>query len=290
MSPFSPQAAVAAVALLSLAGCTPAQPPIGQASPSASTPARSPAALPSGGTAPVTAADRLRRLADTLAPLPGDAKTPAAYPYTVIRIQHWDRATNVVDRRDETWWRAVNGTGEARVRRLPERRDLTRMPSRKEQRALGAAPANTDRFRDPGRLAMMLTEPIPADQATLTAKLFEHQPADTGPQALLWAVCDLAGHHYLDRAVRASTLRILAGVKGVTYTGAADDIAGRSGWWFRLDSPGNRDIISVDPRSGQLLVCSQNLATTPTALFSYALHLEVDRVAQPGQFPGRSEA
>jgi hypothetical protein len=193
-----------------------------------------------------------------------------------------------VARTDETWWRATDGTGQARVRRLPERPDLTRMPSSEEHRTLTAAPASIDRYRESGRLAMTFTEPIPADQAALTARLFEHQPAETGPQALLWAVCDLTGHHYLNQEVRASILRILAGLQGLTDMGVAEDIAGRLGWWLRLDTPGNRDIISVDPSTGRLLACSQNLATTPPALFSYTLYLDADRVARPGQPPARA--
>ena len=279
---FRPSAAVALVAL-SLFGCATAEPPPGPSSPPASTsaPANPPSALPTTA----TAADQLHRLADSLTPRPGDAKDASAYPYTVLRTQRWNRTTNVVARTDETWWRAANGTGEARVRRLPDRPDLTRLPSGEEQRELTMAPVSADRYPEPGRLAMTFTEPIPPDQATLTARLFEHQPAETGPQALLWSVCDLAGHHYLNQEVRASTLRILAGINGLTYTGVADDIAGRTGWWFRLDTPGNRDIIAVDPDSGRLLVCSQNLANTPSALFSYALYLDADRVTRLSEHP-----
>jgi hypothetical protein len=272
-----------ALVVLSLAGCATTASSTGQSSPSASSPASGspPSMLPS------TATDRLHRLADSLTPRPGDAKDPSAYPYTVLRIQRWSRATDSVTRTDETWWRAIDGTGESHVRRLPNRPDLTRMPSGEEQRELARASANTDRYPEPGRLAMTFTEPIPADQATLTTRLFEHQPAETGPQALLWSVCDLAGNHYLNQEVRASTLRILAGINSLTYTGVADDIAGRTGWWFRLDTPGNRDIVAVDPYSGRLLVCSQNLTNTPPALFSYTLYLDADRVTRPAEQAAR---
>jgi len=275
------RAAIALTAVtLTLTGCanTGLRPNNG-AIPVASTPA-SPSM-----SAPMTPADRLRHLADTLTPMPGDSKDPAVYRYTYLRVQHWDRATNVVARTDDTWWRANDGTGQSNTRRLPERPDLTRMPTPTEQRKLAAAPVTIDQYPEPGRLSGTLTEPVPADQATLTAKLFEHQPAETGPQALLWAYCDLARHHYLNQAVRASTLRILATINRLTYTGTAQDLAGRTGMAFHLDSPGNHDSILLDPATGRLLVCSQNNATTPPALFSYALLLDSDRVAHIGDTP-----
>lgn len=280
-------AATVTATCLALTGCTSTAPAGPAARPPVSTPA---AVTPSPttsqpGTGPVTAADRLRHLADTLATRPGDAKQASRYPHTYLRTQHFDRATNVIARTQTTRWRAIDGTGRVDTRRLPERRDLTRTPTSTEQHELAAAPTTTDHYYDPGQLGATLTEPIPTDQAVLTAKLFEHQPAETGPQALLWAICDLNRYHYLNQTARASALRILAGIPGITYTRTGNDIAGRTGTWYQLDTAGNRDIIALDPADGRLLVCSQNTPTAPPASFSYTLYLDADRTARPGQTP-----
>ncbi|HEX8632450.1 MAG TPA: CU044_5270 family protein [Catenuloplanes sp.] len=243
------------------------------------------ATAPPSASVPPSAGDRLRHLADTITAQPGDTKDPHTHRYSYLRTQSWDRATAEVARTDETWWRAADGTGRAVTRRLPARRDLTRMPTAAEQRQLAAAEASTDQYPDRGRLSGILAEPLPTDPGVLTAKLFEHQPADTGPQALLWAFCDLARYHYLDRDVRAASLRVLATIDGLTYAGETRDLAGRTALAFRLDSANNRDTILLDPRTGRLLARTQNVTTSPPALFTHAVFLDADRVARPGEVP-----
>jgi len=75
-------ALVLTVTLLTLAGYT----SFGPEQDGAVRPSVSAVASPEASE-PVTAADRLRHLADTLTALPGDSKDAAAYPYTYLRIQ-----------------------------------------------------------------------------------------------------------------------------------------------------------------------------------------------------------
>jgi hypothetical protein len=237
----------------------------------------------------LTPGDRLRQLADTITAEPADAKAPHAYPFSYLRSQRWDRVTMVVARTDEAWWRAANGSGRSDRRILAERGDLTRMPTAAEQRKLAAARVETDLFPEPGRLAGVVPEPVPSDQTTLTAKLYEENPPENGPISLLVGICDLARAHYLNRDVRATTLRMLATIPTLVHDKPTRDLLGRAAEQFHLDTGDQRDTILLDPRTGRLLAHQQNVLTSPPALFTHVLYLTADRVARCGDVP-RSRA
>jgi hypothetical protein len=163
------------------------------------------------GAGPLSARDRLLLLADAAGPGDGDAGSGT---YSQVHLRRWVGRTRI----DSQRWRAPDGSG-----RLSERRR-------------GA----TVRTEYPaGGLRLPFGEPFPATAAGLRAAL------PGAPGAAVTALLDAIGIRYLDPAERAAVLRVLAGLPGLTFTGA-----GPGGLGFALDASGLRLGVAVDPATG----------------------------------------
>jgi hypothetical protein len=249
--------------------------------PARTTPVTSaPAATATSVSAP-TPQQWLLSLADQIAAVPQDAHT-GRVDYT--HVQLWARATDVVARFDtEKWW-AADGSGRVRERRLRDRPDLTRPPSSDEHRQLLTGPAGVQDYR-PGRLPPEVKLPIATGVQALQAQFDTISPPAAGPLSTATAISNINRTHYLNRANRADTLRVLATVATLEFRGPSTDVAGRTGLTWAIDTGGGTELLTFDPRTGELLVHQSLLDTQPAGLFSYELFLHRDRVDQPGQAP-----
>lgn len=279
--------AVALAVLLVTAACTGPAPQAAAMPgrcivPPAPSPAERSESRGSGGAA--SAADRLAGLASAVGALPGDARDPRVYRFSATHAQNWTVTDGGIAATDVTVWRASDGSGRIIQRTLPLRPGPARLADAAERARLAAAPAQTTTYPHDGvTIGGVVPEPVPADTATLTAALYAARPGSCYPQALLGDVAYLAGVHYLDRAARAATLRVLATIAGLGYDGVARDLAGRTGWSFHADDGPVRTTILLDPATGSLLACSITSAAGAPHLLTHTLYLAADRTMAVGQ-------
>lgn len=225
--------AVAAPAAV-LAAARTAPPRQATVQPARTTPvASAPAAATSSASAP-TPQQRLLSLADQIAAVPQDAHT-GRVDYT--HVQLWARATDVVARFDtEKWW-AADGSGRVRERRLRDRPDLTRPPSGDEHRQMLTGSVGVEDY-GPGRLPPEVRLPIATGVEALQAQFDTISPPAAGPLSTATAISNINRTHYLNRANRADTLRVLAAVETLEFRGPGTDVAGRTGLTWAINTGG----------------------------------------------------
>ncbi|WP_431728478.1 hypothetical protein [Verrucosispora sp. TAA-831] len=221
----------------------------------------------------LTAGQRLEVLADTLGTTPADTTTNL--PKTYLHLQTWTRATNRIVRSDIRRWRHADGSGREVTRRAPDLAGVDHRPRPDERRLFDHATPTTHRH-PPGSLHPYLPEPVPADPAQL-AKLLA--PAELAgepayPRLLAGGVIGLATSQHLNHPQRATALRVLARIPGITYRGTTTDIAGRTGLAFHVTADGSTTVLIIDPTTGELLAAHERISgSIKPGLFSYVLIL-----------------
>ncbi|RLK09496.1 hypothetical protein DER29_5997 [Micromonospora sp. M71_S20] len=244
--------------------------------PSAEQPSASP--VTTATAAGLTARQRLELLASTISATTAD--TTAELPYTYLHLQTWARATNTIVRTDLRRWRHdTNGSGREISRRAPDLRGVNHQPTPDDRDQFSRATQTTTRY-EAGQLHPYLPGAIPADPGEL-AKLLAppelvNEPAY--PRLLAGGVVGLATSQYLNQQQRATALRILATVPGITYRGTTKDLAGRPGLLFRVVAGGSTSTLVIDSATGELLAAQEWLdGGRRPGLFSYVLLLERGR-------------
>lgn len=166
------------------------------------------------------------------------------------------------------------------TRSLPAIPDLAHTPTRTEQRQLAAAPEmGTPKL--PEHTGRRLPSPLPTDPTVLADALAP--PILKGkaeyPRVLTAQVAGLAASRYLTRAERATALRVLALIPGITYEGATTDITGRPGLTVTVTADTTTRLV-IDPHTGELLAAHEYSTHGPRpGLWSYLLILERTRQA-----------
>ncbi|MFG1723130.1 hypothetical protein ACGFII_31375 [Micromonospora chalcea] len=267
-----------------LAGCTASTP--GHQTPASTTPAatgsRSAATHPNAAGPGLTPSQRLTALADTIGATPGDTTT--SLPYTYLHTQSWTRATKTITRTDlRQWRRNTDGSGLETTRRLPDRPGLDHQPARDEPALFGQVPETT-REQLPGGLHPYLPEALLHDADVLAGAVAPRElAADPAyPRLLVSGVVALASSQYLNQAQRATSLRVLAAIPGITYRGQSTDLVDRTGLTFTVTADGSTSQLLVDPGSGEVLAAHERLTGGRAGLFSYVLILERGHTTHAG--------
>ncbi|WP_431728086.1 hypothetical protein [Verrucosispora sp. TAA-831] len=220
----------------------------------------------------VTSTQRLNRLADTIGNTASD--TSADLPYTYLHLHTWARATNRIIRTDVRRWRHADGSGRETTRRAPDLTGVEHQPLPDERLLFDRAAATTHRY-PPDGLHPYLAEPVPADPAQLAKLLVPTELVDEPayPRLLAGGVIGLATSQHLHHAQRATALRVLARIPGITYGGPTTDLAGRTGLAFRVTAEGSTTVLIIDPTTGELLAAHERVSGIRPGLFSYVLIL-----------------
>ncbi|MEU5826179.1 hypothetical protein [Micromonospora tulbaghiae] len=230
----------------------------------------------------LTPSQRLTALANTVTATPSDTTT--ALPYTYLHTQSWTRATNAITRTDLCQWRRdTDGSGQEAIRRLPDLPGLNHQPERHEPALFTQAPETTTEHLS-GGLHPYLPEPLPDDAPTLAAMLAPRELANEPayPRLLANGVVALATTQYLNQAQRATSLRVLAAIPGITYRGQSADIVGRTGLTFTITADGSTSQLLVNPHSGEILAAHERLSGRRPGLFSAVLILERGHTTDTG--------
>ncbi|MEW2590931.1 hypothetical protein AB0893_10980 [Micromonospora aurantiaca] len=228
----------------------------------------------------LTPSQRLTALADTVTATPGDTTTALTYLHT----QSWTSATNAITRTDlRQWRRDTDGSGQEAIRRLPDLPGLNHQPERHESALFTQAPETTTEHLS-GGLHPYLPEPLPDDAPTLAAMLAPRELANEPayPRLLANGVVALATTQYLNQAQRATSLRVLAAIPGITYRGQSADIVGRAGLTFTITADGSTSELLVNPDSGEILAAHERLSGRRPGLFSAVLILERGHTTDAG--------
>ncbi len=79
---------------------------------------------------------------------------------------------------------------------------------------------------------------------------------------------------YLNQAKRATSLRVIADIPGITECGQSTDLVGRTGLTFTVTADGSTSQLLNDPQSGEVLAAHERLTGRRAGLFSYVPILE----------------
>ncbi|MEU9505377.1 hypothetical protein AB0D32_03720 [Micromonospora sp. NPDC048170] len=226
----------------------------------------------------LTTRQRLELLASTISATPAD--TTAGLPYEYLHLQTWARATNTIVRTDLRRWRHdTDGSGREISRRAPDLRGVDHQPTPEERHQFSRAAQTSTRYRA-GQLHPYLAGAVPVDPGELANLLAPPELVDEPayPRLLAGGVVGLAASQYLDQRQRATALRALATVPGITFRGATSDLAGRPGLVFRVVADGSTSTLVIDPATGELLAAQEWLdGGRRPGLFSHILLLERGR-------------
>ncbi|KAB1161400.1 hypothetical protein F6X68_04625 [Micromonospora sp. AMSO12t] len=243
-------------------------------------PAEQPSASPAttATAAGLTTRQRLELLASTISATPAD--TTAGLPYTYLHLQTWARATNTIVRTDLRRWRHDrDGSGREISRRAPDLWGVNHQLTPDDRDQFSRAAQTSTRY-GAGQLHPYLPGAIPADPGELAKLLVPPELVDEPayPRLLAGGVVGLATNQYLDQRQRATALRVLATIPGITYRGATRDLAGRPGLLFRVVAGGSTSTLVIDPATGDLLAAQEWLdGGRRPGLFSHILLLERGR-------------
>ncbi|QOC95019.1 hypothetical protein D0Q02_29205 [Micromonospora craniellae] len=211
-------------------------------------------------------------LATTISATPDDTTTEL--PYTYLHLQMWARATNRIVRSDVRRWRHADGSGREVTRRAPDLAGVEHQP-RPDERSLFDHATPTTHRHPPQGMHPYLPEPVPADPARLARLLVPAELAGEPayPRLLAGGVIGLATSQHLNHAQRATALRVLARIPGITYGGPTTDLAGRTGLAFRVTAEGSTTVLVIDPSTGELLAAHERISGIKPGLFSHVLIL-----------------
>jgi hypothetical protein len=128
-------------------------------------------------------------------------------------------------------------------------------------------PARTDTTYRRGEIDEPLTR-LPTDPGLLWAQFNRIQPEENGPQSALRAWSDLNAWFSPNRAQRIAALTVFSDTDALTWHGATHDRAGRPGIALSVtsDNGGTRDLLILDPRTGELLAYELTALRDPGAL------------------------
>lgn len=245
-----------------------------------------------------SAVDHLGRVA---AAAGTDAPTRGLQPPTMehLRIVCWQlhgqisgrTTTSAVVPVERESWRAPDNSG--RVTARWHRPEFTSAADRRAWRDEGspgadAAPRSED--YPAGQFPAMWPHRPPSDPALLNRWLQHNHNTDAWPAAAPTAISDLLRERVLAPDERAAVLRLIAGLPGVEFTGAATDRAGRHGHAFSIVSAHSglptRHTFIVDPATGRFLAYEQMLTTTAgnlnvavPAVIGYETYLTAEHAA-----------
>ena len=128
-------------------------------------------------------------------------------------------------------------------------------------------PARTDTTFRRGEIDEPLKR-LPTDPGLLAEQFNCIQPAENGPQSDLRAWSDLNAWFSPNRAQRAAALTVFSDTDALNWHGTTQDRAGRRGIALSVnsDSGGTRDLLILDPRTGELLAYELTALRDPGAL------------------------
>lgn len=223
-----------------------------------------------------TGQQRMREVADRVERAGAAPADQRPGPYMYLLSQEWDRATTMVASFEfQRWWRP-DGSGRIITRRLPDRPNLNRPPTRADSTALAAARPDREEYQL-GRLAPEVAGPLATTPDGLAAQFARIAPPENGPLSLITATVNVNSAHYLGQATRAATLRLLATIPRLQYRGTTRDIVGRPGLTWSLDLGSSTHRLTFHPTTGELMAYHEAFNTTPPSLFTYRLYLTRDQ-------------
>ncbi|WP_262013711.1 hypothetical protein [Micromonospora sp. Mcm103] len=86
----------------------------------------------------------------------------------------------------------------------------------------------------------------------------------------------------LDQALRATSLRVIADIPGITSRGQSTDLVGPTGLTFTVTADGSTSQLLDDPQSGEVLAAHERLTGRRAGLFSYVPILERGHTTHAG--------
>ncbi|MER7004877.1 CU044_5270 family protein [Dactylosporangium sp. NPDC000555] len=210
-------------------------------------------------TNPPAASERLRELADRVAPAPYDTTSGR---YTYIHTVGWnavfddtpDGNTQVIRPDDKQIWYMANGSG--RIKTTPLAPVYPNEASRRYwERRLGstATPGAANVYVLDLPAGIGPRQPLPTDSADLAKRLGVDAVGQHGAQVVFSAVRDLYSMHVVPQQTRAQILRALATVSGIAWRGSVTDRADRTGMAISIDTKTLQQILIFDPLTGALL-------------------------------------
>jgi hypothetical protein len=127
--------------------------------------------------------------------------------------------------------------------------------------------ARTDESYRPGELPVHVAR-LATDPGLLAAQLNAIQPFANGPQSALRAWDDLNAWSSPNRAQRTAALTVFRDTDGIDFNGTTHDRAGRTGIALTVtsDNGGTRDLIILDPHTGELLAYEMTALRDPGRL------------------------
>ncbi len=133
----------------------------------------------------------------------------------------------------------------------------------------GQAPKKTNEYL-PGGLHPYLLNPLLKDTDVPAGAVAPRELATdlAYPRLLISGVVALVSSQYLEQAPRATSLRVLADIPGITYRGQS------TGLTFAVTADGSTSQLLDDPQSGEVLAAHERLTGRRAGLFSYFLILE----------------
>ncbi|WP_030490763.1 CU044_5270 family protein [Micromonospora chokoriensis] len=242
---------------------------------------------------------RLRRLAEVAAAQP-------ATPRPVGTVEHLEstnwflnssisggRTTSAVVPQQWRSWRTDDNAGRRVKKDLPPifRSDADRKGWQRRGGRVDSSRETTDYAA--GEFTSRWQGAVPTDVAALREWFIAGGSPPEAPVQYLEDIAELAGVRLLGPAQRATTLRLLADLPGITVTGTVTDRAGRAGEAFSITSsahglPAQYTVI-IDTDSGALLGYEEMLTTTAgmlnvtiPAVITYRSYLVAEYAPLPG--------
>lgn len=195
---------------------------------------------------------RLRALAQAVT---ASACDRADGPYAYVQLREWaignTAATGTAVLQYEHWL-AADGSGRSTS-------VTTRVPADENP--------PTDETFPPGA-GLVDPAPLSDDPGILAARLNSIDAFARGPQSVLRALAEVNQWMAPGRDVRATALTVLADTDRLTYHGTVTDRAGRPGLAIAAlsNNGGTRDLILLDPHTGELLAHEHTAMRDPGKL------------------------
>lgn len=127
--------------------------------------------------------------------------------------------------------------------------------------------ARTEKTYRPGQTPVEALR-LATDPGLLAAQLTFLQPIDEGPEFYLRAWADVNAWYSPNQPQRATALEVLRNTDGIEFHRTARDRGGRTGIGLSVtsDNGGTRDLLILDPRTGELLAFEMTAMRDPGAL------------------------
>ncbi|MEU3117208.1 hypothetical protein ABZ652_24290 [Micromonospora chalcea] len=147
----------------------------------------------------------------------------------------------------------------------------------------GEAPRKTNEHL-PGGLHPYLPEALLEDADVLAGAVASRELATdlAYSRVLISGVVALVSSQYLNQDLRATSLRVIADIPGITDRGQSTDLVGCAGLTFTVTADGSTSQLLVDPQGGEVLAAHERLTGRRAGLFSYVLILERGHTTHAG--------